>query len=77
MIKMRQPFIYGGNNVGQVTGYTSAARYKCLEDLQQDSVELCLCYCGWEQCEPGHRFGPNRRRTYVLHFVGGGGVRNL
>ena len=58
--------------MNQVTGYTSAAKYKCLEDLQRDSVELCLCYCGWEQCEPGHRFGPNRRRTYVLHFVGGG-----
>lgn len=58
--------------MNQVTGYTSAAKYKCLEDLQRDSVELCLCYCGWEQCESGHRFGPNRRRTYVLHFVGGG-----
>ena len=55
-----------------MTGYTSSAKYKSLEDIQRDSSELCLCYCGWEQCEPGHRYGPNRRRNYVLHFVSKG-----
>ena len=55
--------------MNRTTGYTSSTRYKCLEDLQRDSAELCLSYCGWEQCEPGHRFGPNRRRAFVLHFV--------
>ena len=58
--------------MNRMTGYTSPAKYKSLEDIQRDSSELCLCYCGWEQCEPGHRYGPNRRRNYVLHFVSKG-----
>ncbi len=40
-----------------------------LKDLQGDSVELCLTYCGWEYCAPLHRFGPNRRPSWVLHIV--------
>ena len=51
------------------TGFTSSARYRCLEDLQREAVELCLIYCGWEYCDPGHRFGPNKRTSYVLHIV--------
>ena len=43
-----------------------------MEDLQQDSVELCLTYCGYEECDPGYRFGPNQRKSYVLHFVKSG-----
>ena len=55
------------------TGFTSSARYRCLEDLQREAVELCLIYCGWEYCDPGHRFGPNKRTSYVLR----GKVREL
>lgn len=55
-----------------VTGYTNSARFRCLEDLQKDSADLCLIYCGWEQCDPGHRYGPNMRSSYVLHIVRGG-----
>ena len=51
------------------SGYTNAAKYKCLEDLQMESVELCLAYCGLEECDPGHRVGPNRRKCYVLHVI--------
>ncbi len=58
--------------MNRTAGYTSSTKYNCLEDIQRGSAELWLCYCGWEQCEPSHRFGPNMRETYVLHFVGGG-----
>lgn len=51
------------------TGYTSSARYKFLEDLKRDSVDLCLTYCGWEYCNPSYRFGPNKREAYVLHMI--------
>lgn len=54
------------------TGFTSSSRYRCLEDLQRESSELCLIYCGWECCEPGYRFGPNLRNSYVLHIVSEG-----
>ncbi len=51
------------------SGFTNSARYRCLEDLQKESVELCLTYCGSEHCKPLHRFGPNKRSSYVLHIV--------
>lgn len=53
----------------RTVGFTSSVRFKCLEDLQKDSVDLCLTYCGWECCDPSHRFGPNKRTSYVLHIV--------
>ena len=56
----------------QVTAYTNEGRYKCLEDLPIDSAELSLGYCGWEQCYPGHRFGPNKRASYALHIIANG-----
>lgn len=59
----------GGGVTKYRSGYVNTARYQCLEDLQGDSMELCLIYCGREACNPGHRYGPNRRSTYVLHFV--------
>lgn len=54
---------------GYTSSYTSSVHYKCLENLQKDLVELSLGYCGWEHCEPGHRYGPNQRSNYVLHVV--------
>lgn len=55
--------------MSRTVGFTNSVRYKALEDLQKDSVDLCLTYCGWEFCEPSHRFGPNKRGAYVLHVV--------
>lgn len=55
-----------------VVGYTNSARYRCLEDLQKASMDLCLSYCGWENCHPSHRFGPNERETHALHIVRSG-----
>lgn len=49
--------------------YTNSEEYTCLEDLQKDLVELNLLYCGWERCESGYRYGPNRRKNYVLHVI--------
>lgn len=56
----------------RTSGLCKSSRYRSLEDLQKDSVELCLTYCGYEECDPGHRFGPNLRNSYVLHFVKSG-----
>lgn len=28
-----------------------------------------LCYCGYEECEPEHNFGPAVKTQYVLHYV--------
>lgn len=56
----------------QTVGYTDSDQYKCLENLKKGSIDLCLTYCGWEKCESGHRFGPNKRISHVLHIVDSG-----
>lgn len=53
-------------------GFTNSDSYKCLENLKKGAVDLCLTYCGWEKCDPGHRFGPNKRISHVLHIVESG-----
>ena len=53
-------------------GFTSSDSFKCLENLKKGAVDLCLTYCGWEKCDPGHRFGPNNRISHVLHIVESG-----
>lgn len=50
-------------------GFTNSARYRALEDLQKDSVDLFLTYCGLEYCNPSHRFGPNMRDAHVIHVI--------
>lgn len=37
--------------------------------MKRESIELFLSYCGIEQCERGHRFGPNNRDVHLLHIV--------
>ncbi|ADU29370.1 AraC family transcriptional regulator [Evansella cellulosilytica] len=49
--------------------YTHSARYKCLEYLKKNSYDLYLCYCGLEECDPYHSYGPISRNEYLLHYV--------
>lgn len=49
--------------------YTNSARYKCLEYLKKQSVDLYLSYCGMEECDPCHSYGPIKRTEYLLHYV--------
>lgn len=51
------------------TKYTNSARYKCLEYLKKQSVDLYLSYCGMEECDPGHSYGPIKRSEYLLHYI--------
>lgn len=62
----------------RTVGYTDSEKYKCLENLQKGAVDICLTYCGWENCNPGHRYGPNKRVSNVLHIVeSGAGVLEI
>ena len=54
------------------SGLYETENYHCLGNLNNDNVDFRLVYCGYENCEPGHRFGPNRRTAYVLHVVASG-----
>lgn len=51
------------------TKFTDSARYKCLEYLQKYNYDLSLCYCGIEECDPGHFYGPTSRTEYLLHYI--------
>lgn len=51
------------------SGLYETEGYHCLGNLNNDNVDLRLIYCGYENCTPGHRFGPNRRTAYVIHVV--------
>lgn len=56
----------------RTVGYTDSDQYKCLENLRKGAVGLYVTYCGWEKCPPGHRFGPNKRISHILHIVDNG-----
>lgn len=49
--------------------FTNSARYKCLEYLKKHSVDLFLSYCGMEECDPGHSYGPISRTEYLIHYI--------
>lgn len=49
--------------------FTDSARYKCLENLEKRTVDLSLCYCGIEDCDPDHYYGPTDRTEYLLHYI--------
>ncbi len=49
--------------------FTNSARYKCLEYLKKNSVDLYLCYCGIEECDSGHYYGPMKRSEFLLHYI--------
>ncbi|WP_319560440.1 AraC family transcriptional regulator [Marispirochaeta sp.] len=49
--------------------YTNSARYRCLEHLHKQSVELYLSYCGLEECDSDHSYGPTERSEFLLHYI--------
>ena len=57
-----------------ITGTISKEQYVAVEDLSHiqglSSVNpIILDYYGSEQCDPGYRFGPFVRTSFVLHMV--------
>lgn len=48
---------------------TNTAHYKCLESIDKSQHDLYLCYCGIQECGPGHTFGPYARKEYLIHIV--------
>lgn len=52
-----------------VSGFHETEDYRCLGNLNSDSVDLRLIYCGHENCKEGHRVGPNKRSAYLIHVI--------
>lgn len=58
----------------RTVGFTTSPNYTVIDDLRNSghvSVinPINLDYCGMEQCDPEHKFGPYVRTCYVVHFV--------
>ena len=49
--------------------YVKEQAFTYLEPLQKNSVDLFLCYCGFEKCQPGYGFGPAVRAEYLIHYI--------
>lgn len=49
--------------------YTKSIKYHCLEHLKSNYVDLYVIYCGREQCEPSHLYGPAIRNEYLIHYI--------
>lgn len=52
--------------------YRASARYSYLNDLQSNSLDMHLAYCGWQACPPSHSFGPDIKTVCVIHVVKSG-----
>ena len=35
----------------------------------ENFIDLCMYQYGFEQCEPGHSFGPAKRNHYLFHYI--------
>ena len=42
---------------------------KYLESTTNEHLDLNLSYCGVEDCEPYHSFGPAIRQNYLIHYI--------
>ncbi len=49
--------------------YAEKSDAKYLEPIKKQSVDLFLCFCGIEECSPGHAFGPATRSQYLIHYI--------
>jgi AraC-like DNA-binding protein len=43
--------------------------YVFLRSTEHRFQDLFLCFCGYEECEPLHGWGPCARPNYLIHYV--------
>ncbi|MGN1142428.1 MAG: AraC family transcriptional regulator [Oliverpabstia sp.] len=58
--------------MNNISGHTITKKYEALEDLPSNSIECSLMYCGKENCEPGHAYGPVIRHHYMMFIITNG-----
>lgn len=66
------PVLKGRRNLKQTSDAANLTKAKYMKNLQKDSGELCLRYCGWECCDSGQHCDISGRSAYELHIVSEG-----
>ncbi len=52
--------------------FINVTGFQCLDNLQNNTIDLSLETCGIQNCFPGHWFGPGKRDLFLIHFICGG-----
>ncbi len=52
--------------------FTNLEKTRSLEYLKNESVELSLTYCGYEECDAGSYYEPRRRDYFMLFMINKG-----
>lgn len=55
-------------NVGSPL-YLNYVGFQCLEQIENESIDMYLSTCGMQNCFPDHSFGPGKRDEFILHFI--------
>lgn len=49
-----------------------SGNYHCIEDFREKVDSIGFICCGKQECDPGHRYGPNKRDYHLIHFIQSG-----
>lgn len=49
--------------------FINATGFQCLDNLQNNAVDIYLSTCGIQNCIPNHAYGPGQREEYIIHFI--------
>lgn len=49
--------------------FINAVGFQCLDNLQNNAVDIYLSTCGIQNCMANHSYGPGKREEYIIHFI--------
>lgn len=65
----KPPAEFSGLQGNELLNFDNNASFDCYISDEQQNLELCLCECGYEKCEPFHYWGYGNKKVFSLHIV--------